>query len=138
MSFNFDSYYMIGGVVGTVVLVGGVLGYAIYKVYTDPHNMHEPFFNNLNNIQLDSMNRGASNSNMQDLVPSQVVESVSNVEVSNNLLETAPVYDYSTFYSLINTADAYFSHIVDGLHQYFIILNNVTLIVNLDLMNSFI
>ena len=55
------------------------------------------------------------------------------------LVSTYDINDYFCYDNAIAQPDALFSHIVvDSIHQYFVILNDIILTVNPDLMNYFI
>jgi hypothetical protein len=63
---------------------------------------------------------------------------MNSVVLESNLEELISIYDindHSSYGNAISQPDALFSHIiVDSIHQYFIIINDVILSVNPDLM----
>lgn len=133
----FFENFIYNTLIGTSVLVTGAVIISIYKIWNSPDNQNESNFNSINNnnIQLDNMNSVASNTPNLNL--GSAVESVSNVRASNNLLETAPISDYSIYNSLPCIPDNISHIIVEGSHQFYIILNYAILSVNPDLMNLF-
>lgn len=84
-----------------------------------------------------------SNSTIRNLVrPDDSVSNISEIISESNLQEIAPFYainDFSTYTNLICLPNARFSHIiVEGVHQYFVIINNAILSVNPDVLNYFV
>jgi len=69
-----------------------------------------------------------SESNLQDLV-----------ELTNSIPTHYNIVDFPTYSSIINTPDASFTHIiVEGVHQYFVIVGNAILSVDPSVFNYFV
>ena len=91
-----------------------------------------------------------SNSSLQELVaPNDSVSNISEVvsesnlqdlvELTNNIPTHYNIVDFPTYSSIINTPDARFSHIiVEGVHQYFVIVGNAILSVDPSVFNYFV
>jgi len=105
--------------------------------------------NNLDSIQSVSLNDSEtsltsviSNSTVKNLIfPDDSASNINEVISESNLQEVASIYqinDFDTYNALISVPKAQFSHIiVDGVHQYFVKINNAILSVNPDILNYF-
>jgi hypothetical protein len=78
--------------------------------------------------------------NVGELIdPTQIALPISNISSIQEIPSVYQINDFSTYNNLLVLPDAQFSQVViDGVNQYFVVLNNAILSVNPTLMNLFV